>query len=144
MTPVLMDQAFDLLAMADLIAGVLTGVKIHLYQNNTTYNPNVTTLLDLTEATYTGYAPVTLTWDAASVSDDGNVETHSNRVTWRPTDGVTPNDIYGYYITDTAGTALLGGGRFDGAPLPMHGALDVILTTVVFRFGNQGYVSLVS
>jgi len=138
-----MNQAFELLALADVIAGALTGAEVHLYQNNVIFNPDTTVIGDLTEATYVGYVAQAVVWGVASVSDDGHVESIAVSLIFRPTNGVTPNDIYGYYIDDGAGV-LLGGGSFDGAPLPMHSALDVITMTVVYRLVDEGYVSVVS
>jgi hypothetical protein len=143
-TPVLLNQAVIIAATGNITAGALLAAKIDLFANNTVFNPLTTVLADMVVANYTGYAQGTLTWDVASVADEGETEAHSNRITWRPTDAVTPNQIYGYYLT-LAG-ALLGGGNFDGGPLSMMSALDAILTTVVFRPGSlsNGYVSTIS
>jgi hypothetical protein len=143
-TPVLFNQALQLSATGDVTAASLLACKIDLFQNNVVFNPLATVLSDLEVCNYTGYAQGTLTWDSASVADDGSVESHSNRITWRPTDSVNPNQAYGYYLT-LAG-ALRGGGNFDSGPLPMTSALDVIMTTVVLRLGSlsNGYVSVIS
>jgi hypothetical protein len=144
MTPCLDTQALQLLELADIAAGSLMGVKLHLYQNNLVFNPDTVVLADLVEATFATYAAVVLTWDTPSVSDDGHPEIHSDRVTWRPTSSATPNDIYGYYITDAASAVLLAGGTFENGPLPMHSTLDAILTTIVYRLGEAGYCSTIS
>jgi len=143
MTPLLLNQASFISALTDAIAGFLAGAEIHLYKNNLVFDPATTEIGDLVEADYAGYAAVVVTWGAASVSDAGDVETIGSAQTWRPTNSVTPNDIYGFFIDDGAGV-LLAGGYFDGAPLPMNSALDVIRTSPVLRLDNTGYVSTVS
>jgi len=143
MTPFLFNQVLELLALADALAGDFTGSLMKLYTNNLVFDPATVVVGDLTEATFTGYVSQTLVWGVPSVSDDNHVESISGQLTWRPTDAVTPELVYGYYWT-TLGGALLGGGYFDEGPLPMQSALDVMKTTLIFRFGNDGYCSVVS
>jgi len=143
MTPVLLTQAAMIAALTDYIAGGLAGAEIHLFQNNLVFDPATTEIGDLDEATYVGYLAIALVFGVPSVSDDGNVESICTAQVWRPTNAVTPNDIYGFFIDDGAGV-LLAGGYFDGAPLPMNSALDVIRTSPVLRLDNTGYVSTVS
>lgn len=143
MTPVLLTQITQITALADAIAGGLAGAEIHLFQNNIVFDPSTVLIGDLTEATYVGYAAIALTFGVPSVSDDGAVESICTAQVWRPTNGVTPNDIYGFYIDDGAGV-LLAGGTFDTGPLPMNSALDVINTVVRFRLDSTGMVSIVT
>lgn len=143
MTPVLLTQQAQIDALADFIAGGLTGAEIHLFQNNIVFNPNTVVIGDLVEATYVGYAAIALVFGVPSVSDDGNVESICTAQVWRPTNSVTPNSIYGFFIDDGAGV-LLAGGTFDIAPLPMNSALDVINTVVRFRLDSTGLVSIVT
>lgn len=137
MSSIVASQVFELGALADAIAGVLTTAKCKLFQNNYTPTPS-SVVADFTAATYVGNATATLTFDAPSVSDDGHVETHATPAAWRPTNGVTPNTIYGLYITDTTGADLLFACRFDGAPLPMNDSLDVIITVITLRLAGSG------
>lgn len=143
MTPLLQNQALDLLELADVAAGSLAGAELHLYTNNLVFDPTTVVIGDLTEATFNTYAAVALTWDAPSVSDDGHAEIMSQQVTFRPTDALVPEDVYGFYVTD-AGGDLIAGGTFDGGPLPMRSTLDVSKMTLVYRFGNIGYVDVVT
>jgi len=143
MTPVLLMQQAIIDALADYIAGGLTGAEIHLFQNNLVFDPATTEITDLVEATYGGYAALALTFGVPSVSDDGNVESICTAQVWRPTNSTTPNTIYGYFIDDGAGV-LLAGGTFDTGGLPMNSALDVINTVVRFRLDSTGSVSIVS
>jgi len=144
MTPFLGTLAFAIAALADAIAGEMDAATLDLYQNNLVFDPDTVVLGDLTVADYSGYAQVDLTWAAPSVSDDGNVETQSNQATFRPTGTVITNQIYGYYVKN-AGGDLIGGGTFEGGPLPMESALDVIKLTVVARPSLMGgYGSVIS
>lgn len=143
MTPTLLMRQLLITATANAIAGALTGSEIHLFQNSIVFNPDTTLIGDLVEADYDGYAALALTWGAASVSDDGHVETIASAQTWRPTGGTTPNQIYGFYIDDGAGV-LLAGGTFDEGPYPMNTALDVMRQTVVLRLDGTGYSTIVS
>jgi len=144
MTPFLQTQKMILDNLADAIAGALADATLDLYQNNVVFDPVNSLIGDFDIADYTGYAQVDLTWAAASVADDGSVETQSNQATFRPTGTVATNNIYGYIVRNVGGD-LIGGGYFDGAPLPMQSALDVIKMTVVYRpSGDGGYASVIS
>lgn len=123
------------------IAGPLLAAKLGLYQTLIDVGPS-NVLADFTSAiaTFAGYATATLTWGAASISDSGIVESLSASVTFRPTNGVTPNVIYGCWIMDSASAKLYFAGQFDGAPLPMQRALDVIRVTVRYRPADQSTV----
>lgn len=127
-------QKSKLLRAADSIAASLLAAKLGLYQTLIDIAPD-TPLATFTAAiaTYAGYATATLTWGTPSVADDGTVESLSASVTFRPTDAVTPNAIYGLWIMDSTSTFLLFAGQFDGAPLPMQSALQIIRLTVRFR-----------
>lgn len=138
-----MNQAWRLLALTNVLAGIGVGCKLHLFKNNIIFDPSTITLADVTEADFNTYTATTLTWDAPSVSDDGHEEVHSNRVTERPTDAVKPCDAYGFTVQSGAGV-LYGGGTFDVGPLPMHVTLDSSMLTLVLRLDGSGYVSVIS
>lgn len=146
MTPCLLNEAFELLALADMIAGSsLTGTLLCLYSNNLVFDPDTVVLGDLTECTFAGYTPggTALVFATPSVSDDGHVESAAAQQVVRAADAVTPEDAYGYFIL-SAGGALLGGGTFDGGPLPFRTALDQAGFTLVIRPDGTGYCSVVS
>jgi hypothetical protein len=92
-------------AINDLITNLLDTGKIHLFANNMT--PHIDSVIgDFTEATFTGYPAggvAVATWPAPYwLPDDGNVHTTAVHQ-FQATDGVTPNIIYGYYVTDKNG-----------------------------------------
>jgi len=140
--PVVWNQASVLAALADVVAGDLAGAKLGLYQNNLDPTPE-TPIGDYTAATFTGYAQKAITWLAPSVADDGTPEVVGIVTEWRPTDGVTPNSIYGLILVETGG-ALRAATKFDGAPLGMSSALDSLLPTFRLRLTPAGLVALVS
>lgn len=87
---------------------------LHLYTNNLTPAEGDTEGL-YTESTGTGYSAITLTGASWTVSTTGGVTTGSYpQVTFTYT-GAEPN-IYGYYVTDNAGTLLLWSERFSDGP----------------------------
>jgi hypothetical protein len=108
----LLDAAVGKVAAANL--------KLKLFKNDVTPGHESTTAT-FTEANFTGYAEITLTttsWNAG-VAGTGTGTALANKASidyaqQTFTMGVpgTTNTIYGYYITDTAGTTLLGAERF--------------------------------
>lgn len=91
-------------------------IKIKLFQNNFTPSPT-SVLADFTEATFDGYAPVTVLAAAyppsRTMPDGSTLALFSSVADFEDSGNVTPNTIYGAYITDTAGTFLLLSVRFD-------------------------------
>ena len=114
---------------------------LKLYTNNVTPAEG-DTASTYTEAAGSGYAAKSLaraTWNAASTAAGVTTKSYPAQA-FNFTGAIT---IYGYFIVDAGGN-LLGGGNFDGSPLPMNSALDVILTTLTLRLSPDGYVSVVS
>lgn len=108
-------RAFDLALIVDAtqssggsaVAGVLNGMKMVLFTNQPSLNKD-TVIGDLTPPTYTGYAAQTVTWSAARSDGNGKLATFTGLVNWQPTADTVPGDtIYGYGLTDSAGTTLL-------------------------------------
>lgn len=111
--------------------GTLDGAQVRLFVNDV-QPVRGSVVGDFTETNYTGHADEDITWLAPTVADDGHVEVIGTVGEFRPTDGVTPNVVYGAVILDSGGAVMMGG-RFDDAPLPMNSALDNIVLTVRFR-----------
>jgi hypothetical protein len=130
---------------ANDVAGLLAGVKLGLYQTPIDILPT-TPLSTFTadKATFTSYVKTALVWDTPSVADDGTVEVVSHSITFRPTDAVNPNQIYGCWIEDSTAAFLYYAGQFDGAPLPMVNALQQIIVTVRWRPASNSLVVTVS
>lgn len=114
-------------ALDNVTAGELATAKLRLYSNNLTPT-NAQVIGDFTEATFTGYAAVTLSgWTAASVAAHVASST-ANPVTFTLTAGT--QSIYGWYITNAAGTVLYAAGRDAAAPVAMSLTVNNYQVTV--------------
>lgn len=111
----------------------LYGAKVRLFQVDVPLDRSTTlATLNSDSATFTGYAEKTITWNAPSRAVDGSIEVVGALSEWRPTDAVTPNNLFGAYVVNAAGELVLAG-RFDDAPIPMADALDSLLLTIRWR-----------
>lgn len=99
--------------MADLLtawANAITGSLIHvrLFKNNIVVD-ETTTLGDLVEADYTGYAAQDITLSSLPVVTDGYAEVPGNKATFGPFAAIFPGNsgadqtVYGCYITYNVG-----------------------------------------
>jgi hypothetical protein len=95
----------------------LNGLTLHLYQNNKV--PAVgDTLSAYTECTFDGYAAQAVaTWGAPTLDANNNDQYSATDVTFNMTGSVTPNTVYGYYLTDGSGNLVLA--ENNGAPFSM-------------------------
>jgi len=103
------------LAILDAIIASLPGpgtVTVHLYANDVTPTP-ATVLADLTEANFTGYADVDVTPNAAGENPDGWGQVDIPEAHFEATGAAIPNNVFGYYLTDTTNLVLLAAGHFD-------------------------------
>lgn len=104
-----------------------------------------TTLAELTpiEGGYTGYARKPVTWNAASISDDGTVEMVGTVPEFRPT-GASTVSMFGLFLTGLDSATLAGCGPLDGAPTPMIDGNSAIVVTIRFRPATGGLTSDIS
>ena len=81
------------------------GLKVRLFKNN--YTPVAGSVIgSFTEANFSGYTPANLGTLAAAATVSGKASsTAGSANTWTKS-GATGNDVYGYYVTDAAGTVL--------------------------------------
>lgn len=93
---------------------------------------------------YTGYSDETITWQAPSVNAAGGVEVLAEPTIFRPTDSVSPQNMYGIVITDAAKTNLLFAAPFDVQPLPMQSALNTIQVTLQWQPKTGGIAAVVA
>lgn len=107
-------------AVEDLEAyrAVLNLGSVRLFQNN--YIPVHTTVpADLTECSFTGYAPVsTPSFGAAFLNGSGSAEIDSTLCSWTFTAGAGSTVVYGLYVLNAAGTKVLAISRF-GSPITL-------------------------
>lgn len=96
--------------------------RIGLFQSNTTINAT-DTLATYTLATFSGYAPVAVTW-APAVESSGVGRTQGTVATFVHNGGGVGNTIYGYVVYHVSGKALFAE-RF-AAPKTMNAAGHVI------------------
>lgn len=123
-------KAQELLLMTAMTGlAAYTGAKLHLYKNNITPTVN-TVLADFTEADYTGYAAQTVTWSPAYFDLARQAVSNGGLKLFTQT-GATGNDIFGCYLTDTAGTGLLWSSRLDDAPFSLVVNGDTLPIAVV-------------
>lgn len=133
----LMTRPQRLASLTQLIAsgGPLNGTKVMLFKNNATITKTIL-LADLTPADYTGYAAQTTgTFGAPYVGTDGLEKVAAPGLQFQPDDGVTPNTIYGYGITNTAGTALIAAKKFD-APIVLTDENNAVVFQPEYAYGK--------
>lgn len=97
-----------------------------LYKNNITPS-DTDTAATYTEATFPGYAAITLTgasWNTASAESIS----YGSQQTWTCS-GVSTDDIYGYYIVQTTSGILLWSERDASAPFAVRNSGDAIKLT---------------
>jgi hypothetical protein len=107
---------------------VLFGAKVGLFTNPIV--PSISTsLASLTVATFTGYAEAVVTWLSSPYIDDtGAVVLTGQDHLFQPTDSVTPNTIYGWFLVDTTG-AILYYVALLPEPVPLVDALHGLVIT---------------
>jgi hypothetical protein len=88
---------------------------------------------------YTGYGDGTMTFTAPYTPGSGGVAAISNTAIFRPTDAVTPQNMWGAVLTDSGSTSVFAAGRFDAPPLPMTNALDQIEMSIVFNPATSNF-----
>lgn len=95
-------QSFGLTALLPNLLSYLSGLTLHLYQNN--YQPTKSdTVANYTEATFPGYASVSLnTWGTVYQNGNGDAETDEQIHTFTCTGTSPANTVYGYYVTDAS------------------------------------------
>jgi len=107
-------QAFVAAQMGILVddspAGALDGAKVRLFTND--YIPSPTSVLaDFDEATFGGYTAADASWGPVHYNEDGGAGASGGAPEW-VTSGAGPDEtVYGWFLTNAAGTTLLGARR---------------------------------
>lgn len=104
-------------ALDDIVAGAgFSTAKLRLFKNNVTPD-NTKVIGDFTEATFSGYAAISLTgWSAAAVTAHV-AQSDPTAGTFTITSGTQA--IYGWYVTDSGGTVLYWAQRDPSAPVTL-------------------------
>lgn len=94
------------------------GAKIILATNN--FQPTKgRALADLTQPTYTGYAAQAITWTGPNRDGANQSAAFGGLALFKMTNNTNPTTCYGYGITDSGGTHLLGSELFASGPLSL-------------------------
>lgn len=114
--------------LTDNVAGLATaGAKVRLFSNNFTV-ADATVIGDFTQATFTGYAAQALgSGTVAGSNTSGRATASWPQQTYTCTGG-SSQIIYGYYVTDTAGTTLYFGENFATPVTLSNGGAPLLLT----------------
>jgi len=106
--------------------GVFEEWCVKLFQNDVTPTRD-TVIGDLDIATFTGYtSPAAVVFGDPFINSEGNAEVLGGQVQFTQTGTTITNTVYGYYVTDTAGTKLLAAERF-ATPRTMDAANKAII-----------------
>lgn len=134
-------------AIAGPYSGPLDGVFVGLSQFPTPMLTPNQGLAQITEADYTGYARLPLTWLGPYQNPLGNYAIQADGAYFTPTDSVTPNQIVGMFVADalTAGN-LLFSEPLPGGPIFLEGPANAFSLSVIFQLAtgsNYGDVIVV-
>jgi hypothetical protein len=135
MTPYMLNQALLGIRTQLLIPG---NPKLHLFQNNIVPSP-ASLLADFTEATYDGYAAGSMPLSGGPYRRTDNSFAIASTFSFNMTGSTTPNNIYGYYLTDFTNAQLIAAARFANA-WPMVDAFSHIAGFVELAVPQNGIV----
>lgn len=125
---------------AGLVSGSLVDPICRLYKNAVSWSKD-TVLADLTEADFDGYAEISPVSWVNSPEGPGNVPyMHGGSQSIVCTGNTSPNEIFGWYLVNTAGTDLIAGYEFDQSVFA-NDAGDTIYWTILFML-NEVTLSL--
>lgn len=136
--PQTVPTAERLAILAELIATgmVLDACKLILFANNIVPGPT-TVLADLVEATFTGYSAFgPIVWGTPFSDVDATALVVGGSHEFVATDGVTPNVIYGWALTDTGKTILRKAATFS-APVGISAGGQAVVVVPWFRYSGN-------
>lgn len=105
--------------------------KLKLYKSNTT-PAETDTLATFTEATFTGYASVTLTGANWTVTSGAPSDMTAPAQTFTSSADQTAENVYGYTVEEVTAGTLDWAERFTGAPYVIQNNNDAIQITPKF------------
>jgi len=111
--------------------GATGDVKLMLYKTNTALTETYA-MGDATVADFTGYSTVTLTGASWTITDADPSSASYAKQTFTSTAGSQNQNVYGYVVTNSAGTIALWGETFSDGPYNIANNGDKIEVTPVF------------
>lgn len=116
------------------VGGPWAALTLHLYVNNVAPNED-TVVADLTQATFAGYAAVAaLAFGTCYIDADGNFKLSAPSEQFTATGIGVLETVYGYYLTDAAGTVLHGANLLD-TPVPITQIGDGLIVQPDITYG---------
>jgi len=100
--------------------------RLHLFKNDFDPAANPTfDAADLTEADFSGYAPiVSNNWATSVTQGDGSALSQDDIRTFTRAAGATSNSVYGYYLMDQTNNRIAFAGRVTDAPVNFNNVGD--------------------
>lgn len=126
------------LTLLDLLRTSLnsSGLVVRLFKNN--YTPVAGSVVgSFTSADFSGYSPSSLAALAAAATVGGKASTTAGAANTWTKSGATGNDIYGYYVTNAAGTVLYWAERGSAAPYSLNTNGEGLSVTPVFTLASE-------
>lgn len=125
--------------------GVLYRSRMILF-TNVIAPGKTTTLAQLTQPLYSGYASQQITWGAPTRDISLGVGSQGSALTFQMANGATPTLVYGYGIVDPSGTILYGAENFANGPVSLTDALSFvdIVAEWIANNPNAGTASVVT
>jgi hypothetical protein len=136
MTPIFPRDALrTLIGYWNATGNYLAGAKVHLFTNQISISPT-TPLTALTEATFDGYSAASITTWLTPYSDVlGNAILEAQIEQFLCTGSTVSETIYGAYLTNTLGTALLMAINF-ATPVHITQAGDAVIFSPQVSLGQ--------
>jgi hypothetical protein len=112
------------------------GLVVRLFKNN--YTPVAGSVIaSFTSADFSGYTPGALGTLAAAATVGGKASSTAGTANTWTKSGATGNDIYGYYVTNAAGTVLYWAERGAGAPYSLNTNGEGLSVTPVITLASE-------
>ncbi len=127
-------------ALAGPYSGGLDGVFVGLSIAPTTGQSPDSTMADITEANYDGYARQAVVWHPPYVEQGGANAVQSASLYWTPTDSTKPNTIVGMFLADANVAGNLLASEFFTAPQALAGPQSAFSLSLIFALAaNTGF-----
>lgn len=114
--------------------GPLCDAWMGLYVSPTAPVQQTSTMANITEASYDGYARQEIVWLPTFIALAGPQTIKGTSLWWQPTGGLTPNVITGAFLASAVtGGVLYAGAVAPGTGFPLNGTDTGLMTIPVFQ-----------